>query len=253
MLRSHDPGELTSKGDRDFASEVDYLVEQRLRDYLADKTPHIDFIGEEAGTDISDAELWWALDPIDGTVNFAHAVPLCGVSLGLIRDGRPIVGVIDFPFLQNRYYATEGEGAFCNERRLQASTTKHLSDALITIGDYAVGDRADEKNRQRLHLTRLLASEALRIRMLGSPALDLAWLAEGKTDASITLSNHAWDVAADVIIAREAGAKVFDIDSTDHHTTNSTATIATGPNLAQPVAELVATVTAHQLPAPTDR
>jgi myo-inositol-1(or 4)-monophosphatase len=98
------------------------------------------------------------------------------------------------------------------------------------MGDYAVGAGAEAKNRARLSTTEALAARALRVRMLGSAAIDLAWLAEGKLDASITLSNRSWDVAAGVILAREAGARVIDLDGREH-TTDSAATIGAGPQL----------------------
>jgi myo-inositol-1(or 4)-monophosphatase len=103
----------------------------------------------------------------------------------------------------------------------------------LAIGDYAVGDHADERNRVRLQLTQLLAGQALRVRMFGSAALDLAWLAEGKVDASITLSNRSWDVAAGVV-AREAGARVLDRDGSEY-STDSNSTIAASPRLSDEV------------------
>jgi myo-inositol-1(or 4)-monophosphatase len=132
----------------------------------------------------------------------------------------------------------EGSGAWRNGQRIQVSRTSQLADALVTVGDYAVGPDADDKNQERLQLTQLLAGQVLRIRMLGSAALDLAWLAEGKTDASIAFSNRPWDVAAGVIIAREAGAVVSDLDGSDH-TTKSQATIASCPDLAGALHELI--------------
>ena len=96
------------------------------------------------------------------------------------------------------------------------SGTSRLSDAIVAIGDYAVGSGAASKNRLRLALTARFAEAVQRVRMTGTAALDLAWLAEGKIDAALTLSNHPWDMAAGVAIAREAGAVVIDRDGTSH-------------------------------------
>jgi hypothetical protein len=99
LVRTRMPGLLTAKGDRDMSTEVDYAVERAVRDFLHDKTPDIAFLGEEEGaTGAPGAELLWALDPIDGTANFVHGIPLCGISLGLVHRNRPVVGVIDLPF-----------------------------------------------------------------------------------------------------------------------------------------------------------
>jgi len=234
------PGVLTPKGDRDFASEVDFTIERLVRDLLGERTPSIAFVGEEENGAGVDASEWWTLDPIDGTVNFAHQVPLFAVSLALIRDRRPALGVIDLPAVGARYWAAQGHGAHRDQRELKVRKVDRLDDAVLAIGDYAVGAGAGEKNRIRLKLTELLAGRALRVRMLGSAAIDLAWLAEGRLDASVTMSNRPWDVAAGVIPAREAGAIVVDHDGS-RHSTDSAATIATAPGIRDDVLELVQT------------
>ncbi|GAA2120337.1 inositol monophosphatase family protein [Actinomadura alba] len=239
LMRTRMPGLLTAKGDRDMASEVDYAVERAVREYLQQQTPSIAVLGEEEGTTgDTNGELLWALDPVDGTANFVRGLPLCGISLGLIHRGRSVLGVIDLPFLGTRYSAVQHAGAFLDGRRLQASSTSNLNDAIVAIGDYAVGQDAAAKNRLRFALTERLAAQTQRVRMLGSAAVDLTWIAEGKLDASLTMSNKPWDTAAGVIIAREAGAIIMDKDGTEH-TAHSTATIAVAPKLADEIATLV--------------
>lgn len=242
LVRTRVPGLLTAKGDRDMASEVDYAVERAVRDYLKERTPDIPVLGEEEGiTGDTTGELLWAIDPVDGTANFVRSIPLCGISIGLIQRGRPVVGVIDLPFLGTRYHAAQHTGAYLGDRRIQASMTTDLKDAIVAIGDYAVGEGAEAKNRQRIALTERLAANVQRVRMLGSVAIDLAWVAEGKLDASITLSNKPWDMAAGVIIAREAGSKVFDRDGAEH-STESTATIASNYQLANRISSVLSGV-----------
>ncbi|WP_289009643.1 inositol monophosphatase family protein [uncultured Thermomonospora sp.] len=237
LMRTRVPGLLTAKGDRDMASEVDYAIERAVRDHLRTQTPDIAFLGEEEGKR-GTGDLMWVLDPVDGTANYVRNLPLCGISLALLHQGRPIVGVIDLPFLGTRYHAAHGIGAYQADRRLQVSMTTDLKDAIVALGDYAVGEGAETENRLRLALTERLAARVQRIRMLGSAALDLAWVADGKLDAAIMLSNKPWDTAAGVLIAREAGAAVIDTDGTDH-TLTSTATIATTPNLTDQVTTLI--------------
>jgi myo-inositol-1(or 4)-monophosphatase len=240
LIRSRLPGLLTAKGDRDMASELDFAVERAVRAHLRERTPGVAILGEEEGVSGDpDSELLWALDPIDGTANLVHGMPLTGVSLGLLYEGRPVLGVIDLPFLDARYWAVEHAGAYVGDRRIAASRTAGLRDAVVAIGDYAVGVDADEKNHLRLALTEHLAGRAQRVRMLGSAAIDLAWVAEGKLDASMTMSNKPWDTAAGVIIAREAGAVVIDQDGSDH-TSSSAATIAVAPGVVEELLALVA-------------
>src|SRR4051812_29046097 len=130
-MRTMQPGVLTTKGDRDMASEVDYAIEAQVRAFLAERTPHIGFLGEENGTTGDTDQLMWALDPVDGTVNFVHGSPLCAVSLGLITENRSVLGVIDLPLLGNRYAAAEGNGAEANGQPITVSVTSQLGDAVV--------------------------------------------------------------------------------------------------------------------------
>jgi myo-inositol-1(or 4)-monophosphatase len=246
MMRTRRPTSVTEKHDRDLVSDVDLAIERQVRAHLATATPGIGFLGEEEGESGAPASGWlWTLDPIDGTSNFAHGIPLCATSLALLHNGRPLLGVIDAPFLGQRYHAIEGHGAYAGAQRLSASNTTRLKDAVVAVGDYATGPRADHKNEQRLALTIQLAPRVHRLRMLGTAALDLAWVAQGRLDASITLGNKPWDTTAGVVLAREAGATVVDIDGTNH-TYESTATIA-GPETL--ITQLLPLIQATELTA----
>jgi myo-inositol-1(or 4)-monophosphatase len=250
LLHAHPPGRLTSKGDRDMASEMDYLVERTLRQYLRDETPDIGFHGEEdGGTDLA-TETVWVLDPVDGTANFVHGIPLCAVSLGLVHKGLPQLGVIAMPYLGEQYWAVRGGGAFSTERQLAVSGTTRLPDAIVALGDYAVGTGAEHDNQLRLALTGQLAANVQRVRMVGSAAIDLAWLAAGRFDACVALSNKPWDTAAGVVIAAEAGALVVDHDGSPH-ALDSTATIAANPLLIPHLTALVTEARHHVAGAPS--
>lgn len=173
-------------------------------------------------------------------------VPQSG--LALLRDGRPVLAVIDVPFLGERYHPIEGKGAYTGTRPLKASTTTRLRDAVVAIGDYATGDGADRKNELRLAATIQLTPRVHRIRMLGTAAVDLAWVADGRLDASVTLGNKPWDTVAGVLIAREAGAAVTDADGQPHDL-NSAATIAAAPAL---ISQLIPLIQAADLTALQD-
>ncbi|GAA1419840.1 inositol monophosphatase family protein [Catellatospora coxensis] len=232
------PGIITAKGDRDMASEVDFAIERRLAAFLRETTPDIAFLGEEDGKQGEPSELTWALDPVDGTVNFIHGSPLCGISLALMCGRDPVLGVVDLPFLDLRYTATRNGGAHCGTRRLAVSSTATLTEAVVAMGDYAVGPGSAAKNRTRLAVTGRLANGVQRIRMHGSAAIDLVWLAEGRVDGVVMLSNNPWDTAAGVVIASEAGAKVADRDGSPH-TAESSATIAANEELCARLLQLV--------------
>jgi myo-inositol-1(or 4)-monophosphatase len=239
IITARRPATITEKSDRDLVSDVDVAVERAIRAYLQEATPDIAFLGEEEGrTGDPDAAWLWTLDPVDGTSNFAHGLPLCAISLALIRDGRPVLAVIDAPFLGQRYHAIEGHGAYSGDRPLKTSSTTRLHDAIVAIGDYAVGHSADRKNELRLAATVQLTPRVHRIRMLGTAALDLAWVADGRLDASITFGNTPWDTLAGALIAREAGATVVDTDGSPHDL-HSAATIAAPAPLISQIIPLI--------------
>lgn len=220
------PRKLTAKGDRDYATDLDYEIEQRVRDQLRQQTPQIGFLGEEEGSSGEGSDLVWVLDPIDGTVNFVHGLPLYAISLALVSGHHPVLGVVDLPALRHRYHGAEGLGAYRDGERLPCpGPPPDLASAIVAIGDYAVGANSQAKNRERLDVTGRLAASVLRVRMLGSAAIDLAWLAEGRLNASVTLSNNAWDMAAGAVLARETGHTIVDRTGKPYDLA-STATIA---------------------------
>jgi myo-inositol-1(or 4)-monophosphatase len=236
LVLSRPVGDVFLKGDRDLQSDVDLIVEREVKALLRDRTPEIGFLGEEEGGKISERPVW-ILDPIDGTVNFLHGVPLCAVSLSLVSH-ETRVAVIDLPFLSHRYTAVRDGGAFVDGVRLTASDTTRLDSALISIDQPTFGEAAQQRNTTRLGLLEKLTAKVQRIRMLGTSAVELAWTAEGKLDACIMLANKPWDTSAGVLIAREAGVRV--VDQEGHpHTLESSATIAVTPGLEIALLELL--------------
>lgn len=233
------PAEVRAKDDRDLVTSTDVAVENDVFALLQSQTPDVGFLGEESGYRTTEQhELVWTLDPVDGTSNFAHGLPLCGVSLALLHDREPVVAAIACPLLGLEFSAVKGAGAFLNDRPVQASPATNLSETIVSIGDYAVGANAAAKNEQRLRLTGLLAERVERIRMFGSAVLDLAWVAAGNTAATVIMSNKPWDTAAGVLLAREAGAHVIDA-SGQPHSFDSTETIAVAPGISDDIMTLV--------------
>ena len=236
--RSH-IGALFGKGDRDFATDVDLRIESEIRASLAQATPEIPFLGEEEGGQEELGGARWVLDPIDGTINFARDSPLCSISLSLVLDGQPVLGIVDAPLLGERFIARRGGGAYLNGARISVAEVPALSEAIVGIADFKVGVGSEEENRVHLAVLARLARESLRVRMLGSAALDLAWLAAGRLDVTLMLSNLPWDVTAGLLLVREAGGLVYDYDGS-HHDAESRYTIASVPSLVEPVRRIVA-------------
>ncbi|MFI5623787.1 inositol monophosphatase family protein [Nocardioides sp. NPDC051685] len=228
ILRASRDHSVAFKGDRDPVTETDLAIERAMRNSLHRTTPEAGFLGEETGG--STDGLAWVLDPIDGTANFTHGVPMTAVSLALLDHGEPIIGLIAVQAEGVRYAAMRGQGATRDGDPISASACTQLRSAMIALGDYATGPDAAERNQTRLRITAVLAARAQRVRMLGSAAIDLAWVAAGKLDASVMLSNKPWDTAAGVLLAREAGARVTDLEGRTHDLA-STATIAAAPGV----------------------
>ncbi len=236
VTQSRAIGELTFKGDRDMASEVDFAVEREVRAFLERETPEIGVLGEEEGGATDGTR--WVLDPVDGTVNFIHGVPLWAISLGLIHEGRAVAGVIDHPALGTTYAAAEGLGATCNGKAIRGSQCTDLENALVAVGDYGVGPNADAVNADRAALTQRLVPRVQRLRMIGTAATALTWTANGYFDALIMFSNKPWDTMAGVAICREAGVTVLDLDGTNH-APESRGVFAVADGLAAPLLDLI--------------
>jgi len=247
----HTPVHVTAKDERDLVTDVDLDIERTVRTHLAHATPDIGFLGEEGGY-TGPTSAFWVLDPVDGTANFARGLAVCGVSLALVRGHTPMVGVIALPLLGRRYWAAAGRGAHRDGKPIRASQRTHLQEAMVALGDYGTGEGALERNLIAFTLDQELAPRVERLRRLGSAAADLVLVADGTLDASLTLGNRTWDMAAGTLIAREAGAMVADSDGTDH-TTTSICTLALAPGLADELLALVATSVRGTRYAPDSR
>ena len=226
-----------AKGDRDFATALDVEAERLIRSSLQRLAPDIAFLGEERGGPTPALQPIWVLDPIDGTVNFARGSPLCAISLALVDRGLPRMAIVDFPLLGERYLAAEGAGAYLNGAPIH-TVERSLANSVVGFTDFSVGHDAPSENPVHLRLMAALAATALRVRVHGSETLDLAWLATGRLDAAIMLSNLPWDVSGGTLLVREAGGAVFDLDGSEHRLA-SAATIASTRTLKRPLLGLL--------------
>jgi len=242
-LGSSHPTAVHHKGDRDLVTDLDLAIQCDIADYLAQATPAIQLLAEESEHQpkIETAEWLWVLDPIDGTSNFVHGLPLCSVSLARLHRGHAVVAVTEAPLLGRTYHAIKDNGAFLNGQPISVSDAGTLDEAIVSLGDYAVGADAAKLNELRLALTSELIPRVERIRMIGAATLDLAFVAEGAIDACIMMSNKPWDTAAGTLMAREAGARVTDANG-GAHTHGSATTIAAAPGIADQLAAVIQTI-----------
>jgi myo-inositol-1(or 4)-monophosphatase len=195
---------IRAKAPGDWVSDVDTASENAVREALAEHEPDIAFFGEESGGER--ASLGWLVDPLDGTANFLHGLPAVGVSIGLVRDGQPIVGVVHAPMLGDTYCATQGGGATLNGAPLAVST-RAPSEAIPATG---FPFRHKEWIDGYLAVYRSAYSIVEDLRRVGAASLDLAWSAAGVFDGFFELGLGPWDVAAGALLVREAGGVVTD-------------------------------------------
>ena len=252
LADAHGPGRVTDKTDRNLVTDTDLHIQQAVYNHLSTVTPGAVFLGEEqthrpttgdgltsiSPAEFAHAELAWVLDPIDGTSNYAHSIPLHAISLALNHFGIPIVATTHIPGLNSTYHATLGGGSFHNNQPIRVRDTTDLRHAIVSIGDYATGADAGTKNQRRLAITKALIPSIERIRMFGAATIDLALVAAGLTDAAIIDGNKPWDTAAGVLLSREAGATVTDLTG-NPHTATATSTLAAAPAIAEQLTQLI--------------
>jgi myo-inositol-1(or 4)-monophosphatase len=217
-----DPSNVREKAPGDWVSDVDTTSERVIRESLAAAHPDIPFFGEEGGGER--AALGWLCDPLDGTSNFLHGFPAVGVSVALVRDGVPVVGVVHAPLLGDTYVATEGGGAFRDGVRLAVGERDVARSIVATGFPFRLKGRVEGY----LAAFRNAFLEFEDLRRAGAASLDLAWTAAGVFDGYFELGLGPWDVAAGALLVREAGGVVTDWTGDDR------AWLASGDILAAP-------------------
>ena len=203
--------QVSVKGPGDFVSQADKRAEEIIINDLRRARPDYAFLAEESGASAgADTQHRWIIDPLDGTTNFLHGIPMFAISLALERQGQIVAGVIYNPAMDELYTAERGGGSFLNDRRLRVAGRKVLTDCVIGTGIPHLG-----RGRHGSYLVELrnVMGEAAGLRSHSSAALDLAWVAAGRFDGYWETGLKYWDVAAGIILIREAGGFVTDIDN----------------------------------------
>ncbi len=205
--------QVSLKGPANFVSLADKRAEQMLLEDLTKARPGYGFIGEEGGArEGQDKSHTWIVDPLDGTTNFLHGIPQFAISIALEREGTMVAGLVYNPATDEMFMAERGKGAFLNEGRIRVAARKTLADAVIACG-------LPHRGRGELELgTREIGAmqpEVAGLRRFGAAALDMAWVAAGRLDGYWERNIKPWDIAAGLILVREAGGFVTDCDGGD--------------------------------------
>ena len=202
--------QVSRKGPADFVSEADIKSEKIIRAELREARPDFGFLLEERGEiQGRDPQNRWIVDGLDGTINFLHGSPHFCISIALEREKEIVAGVIYNPARDELFAAEKGKGAFDNDTRMRVSARRDFNDALISVYIPQMGKKGQG---QQLREQQALMRETSGLRCSGSTALDLAYLAAGRYDGLIQRGPQAWDIAAGMILIREAGGFVTDVD-----------------------------------------
>ncbi|MGX1198873.1 inositol monophosphatase family protein [Parvibaculum sp. MBR-TMA-1.3b-4.2] len=205
--------QVSLKGPGDFVSNADRKAEKILFEELSRARPGYGFLMEESGTvEGPDKSHRWIIDPLDGTTNFLHGIPMFAISIGLERDGQIVAGLVYNPVTDEMFIAEKGGGAFLNDRRIRVASRRDLAQSVVCCGIPHLGRPGHQG-----FLTELSAvmNEVSGVRRTGSAALDLAYVAAGRFDAYWEAALSTWDIAAGIVLVREAGGFVSDIDGSD--------------------------------------
>lgn len=200
------------KNRRDFVTDADLAAQQLIRNAIAERFPDHRFLGEEPEPDSTvglrdnaDSEYCWIVDPLDGTTNYVHQLRSFSVSIALQHRGEFVVGCVHDPLLDETYWAEKDGGAFLNGQPICASGTTNLREALLAV---SLPTELQRGCRELEYLTNVLVDTDATVRRLGSTALNLCYVGCGRLDGYWATNSNIWDVAAGVLILREAGARI---------------------------------------------
>ena len=202
--------QVSVKGPGNFVTAADHRSEDVIFRELSKARPGYGFLMEERGrVDGPDKSHRWIVDPLDGTTNFMHGIPIFSVAIALEREGEVVCGLVYNPVLDELYTAERGQGAFVNNRRLRVAARKSLAECVISTG---IPHRGRGDHARFLGECKALMEQVSGVRRTGSAAIDLAWVAAGRFDAYFERGLQPWDIAAGMILVREAGGFVTEID-----------------------------------------
>ncbi|TAD97270.1 MAG: inositol monophosphatase [Bacteroidetes bacterium] len=206
-LQSFDRSKTEFKGINNLVSYVDKQAEHRIVEKLKELLPESGFIAEEGTGNPVENGYNWIIDPLDGTTNFIHAIPIFSISIALMKKDEILLGVVYEPNLKECFHAIKGQGAFLNDKKIQVSSATTLSESLIATG---FPYQHQDKMKNYLNLLYAFIERTHGFRRMGSAAIDLAYVAAGRLEAFYEYNLNAWDVAAGALLVQEAGGTVSD-------------------------------------------
>ncbi len=197
------------EGINNLVTEVDKHSEDKIVEIIRHNFPGHSIISEEMGEHIQDSPYQWIIDPIDGTVNFAHGIPICCVSIGLKHNDDLLLGAVYNPMMNELFFAEKGKGAYLNNNPISVSKKSNFEKACLVTGFPYKWPKTYE---HPIKVFERFILEGLPVRRLGSAAIDLCWVACGRFDGFWEYNLNSWDVAAGYLIVQEAGGRITNFD-----------------------------------------
>ena len=214
--------QVSLKGPGNFVTASDKKVEKILIEELQKARPNYSILSEEIGKITNDEEFKWIIDPIDGTANFLHGIPHFGISIGLEHNKEIICGIIYDPIKDEMFSAEKGNGSYLNNQRMRVSARSKLKDCVIFTGGPSYEEKDRDKELALEEYKKFSSKVLIPIRKLGSASLDMAYVAAGRCDGFWQRNLNYWDIAAGIILVKEAGGFVTDFDGNDKYVENKT-------------------------------
>lgn len=216
-------------------TEVDKHSETKIIEVIKSYYPGHSIISEEVGELIQDSDYQWIIDPIDGTVNFAHGIPICCVSIGLKHKDELLLGAVYNPMMNELFFAEKDKGAFLNDKPIRVSDKKDFATACLVTGFPYKWPKTYE---HPIKVFERFVLEGLPVRRLGSAAIDLCWVACGRFDGFWEYNLNSWDVAAGYLIVQEAGGRITNFDGNPYSVFDKE-TLATNGHIHEDMLQLI--------------
>lgn len=237
---------IEAKGQNDFVTDVDRAAEKEVIYHLRKAYPDHNIRGEETGLSVGksgDSEFEWVIDPLDGTTNFIHGIPHFAISIACKRKGILEHAVVYDPIKREEFTASRGKGAMLNGRRIRVSSRRNLEGALIGTG-IPFNGWAMENIDAYLGAVKEIAGQTAGIRRPGAASLDLAYVAAGRFDGFWEMNLNEWDIAAGLLLVKEAGGLVSDFNGGNSHLESGNV-VCGGPKVFKPLLQIVQSHMGH--------
>lgn len=234
----HQQKHVRYKGDRDLVTEFDLRSESLITNQIQQKYPEDGILAEE-GSDKMGGEGRWVIDPLDGTTNFAHGIPFFAVSIAYETGGEPLLGVIYDPLREECFHANAGEGAWLGDHPIHVSKTSTLEGSLLGTG---FAHDLEPHSQRLLKQYALATTQAQAVRRLGSAALHMAYIANGRLDGYWEVGLSPWDWAAGILLVREAGGRISRVDGSEGILRSPASMLATNGHIHDDLVHLFKTI-----------